>query len=151
MASSGKNCQQFFGGAIWILDLCQDFVCLIVSRCRHASPFLMWFHQMKSVLQIESCWYQIWIFYWTKSWKRWMRILLKQAKTSFFIFPEKKGSWRQSSTHFALVVAPVWIKKLYIYIFIYTTLYHHVYPSCCIIDDWIKTFVGIGIIGIRIS
>jgi hypothetical protein len=80
-----------------------------------------------------------------------MRILLKQAKTSFFIFPEKKGLWRQSSTHFALVVAPVWIKKLYIYIFIYTTLYHHVYPSCCIIDDWIKTFVGIGIIGIRIS
>ena len=79
--------------------------------------------------------------------------MLKQAKTSFF--SRKKGFVATIFNPFctgccAGLDQEKQIKQLYdilLYIFInlYTTLYHHVYPSCCIIDDWIKTFVGIGI------
>lgn len=97
LASSGKNGQPFFWGCHLNLGSLPR-LCLSdrPTRCRNQCYDARVFDTQ-------------WIFCWTKSWKRWMHYAQTSKNKLFFL--EKKGLWRQSSTHFALVVAPVWIKK----------------------------------------
>ena len=153
-SSTGKNCRLSFLGVpfeSWIFASARLTVCLIGNLVADTSPThveIRW-----NQCYCESFWYSLDLLFDQILKKVDALCSNKQKQASF---PGKKmvcGDNLQPIFHWLL--RRFGSRKthktdiLYIY---YTALYHHVYPSCCIIDDWIKTFVGIiGIIGIRIS